>query len=128
MGYILSYGCILSVRGLSWGVKRQLQDMICFPVLFILLKGRGTSYLAQGISYLVGGIFICCPLTLYIPRTFHIPLSPSPLLLVHQCRAIQITEASKPFESEMLRRKYFFFNSCEILGGSAANFILFLTI
>ena len=26
---------------------------------------------------MVGGIFICCPLTLYVPRTFHIPLSPN---------------------------------------------------
>ena len=51
--------------------------MICCPVLFILLKGRGTSYLARGISCLVGGICICCPLTLYIPRIFHIPLSPT---------------------------------------------------
>ena len=51
--------------------------MICCPVLFILLRGRGTSCLARGISCLVGGIFICCPLTLYIPRTFHIPLSPN---------------------------------------------------
>ena len=50
--------------------------MIFGPVLFILLKVRGTSYLVQGISCLVGGIFICCPLTLYIPSTFHIPLSP----------------------------------------------------
>ena len=50
------------------------------------------------------------------------------LLLVHQCKEIQITEASKPFESEMLTGKYFLKNSCDITGGSAANFIFFLTI
>ena len=58
--------CLLGVY--PGGEKRVLQDMICCPVLFILLKGRGTSYLAQGISYLVGGIFICGSLTLYTPR------------------------------------------------------------
>ena len=34
------------------------------------------SDLVGGISYLVGGNFICCPFILHIPSTFHIPLSP----------------------------------------------------
>ena len=48
--------CLLGVY--PGGEKRVLQDMICRPLLFIFLKGRGTSYLAQGISYLVGGIYV----------------------------------------------------------------------
>jgi hypothetical protein len=42
-----------------------------------LVKRERNIIFGQGISCLVGGIFICCPLTLYIPRTFHIPLSPT---------------------------------------------------
>ena len=40
-------------------------DMLVCPVLFILLKGKGTSYL-------VGGIFLCRLISLYIPQSFHI--------------------------------------------------------
>ena len=54
------------LRGISLGEKRVLQDMICCSVLFILLKGRGTSYLAQGISYLVGGIYVTNILTIQL--------------------------------------------------------------
>ena len=72
-----SKGNIPTRRGISFhipfyhGVFTFKTGMLVCPVLFILLKGKGTSYL-------VGGISICCPLTLYIPTTFHIPLSPRP--------------------------------------------------
>ena len=69
------YPCLLAGDPV---MKRWLsQDMIGRPVLFIIVKGRATSYLARGISCLAGGIFICCPFMLHIPHTFHNPLSPN---------------------------------------------------
>ena len=69
MGYILSYRVIVSFRGLYCNEKRVLQDMLCCPVLLILLKGKGTNYL-------VGGIFLFCPLILYIHGTLYFTSEP----------------------------------------------------
>ena len=55
--------------------KRVSQDMIYCPVLFILLKGSGTSCLG-------GGIFVPCPVILYISKTFNIPLNHSRSCLI----------------------------------------------
>ena len=51
------------------------QNMICCPILFILLKERDTSYLIGGKLCLFRGNFKYCPFILYIPSTFQIHLN-----------------------------------------------------